>query len=64
MEEPMNLSSNIGCRIKEFLVNVKCPNCFSKKVTPCENEDDEKGTCELCGCEFELNPKIPLGGME
>ena len=60
----MKSSSNIGCRIKEFLVNVKCPSCFSKKVTPCENEDDEKGTCELCGCEFELNPKISIGGME
>jgi hypothetical protein len=24
----------------------------------------EKGTCEMCGCEFELNPEIPTGGME
>ena len=60
----MSSSSNIGCRIKELLVNAKCPNCFSKKVTPCENEDEEKGTCELCGCEFELNSGFPKGGME
>ena len=38
----MKSSSTIGCRIKEFLVNVKCPSCFSKKVTPCENEGDER----------------------
>jgi hypothetical protein len=60
----MNSCSSIGCRITEFLANVKCPHCFSKKVTPCDKEDDEKGRCELCGCEFDLNPEIPAGGME
>lgn len=60
----MTLASDIGCRAKEFFANLKCPNCFSKKVTPCENEDDEKTTCGLCGCQFELNPKIPTGGVE
>ena len=60
----MKLPSNIGCRTKEFFANLKCPNCFSKKVTPCENKAEEKATCEMCDCEFELNPEIPTGGME
>jgi hypothetical protein len=60
----MTSPSNIACRIKEIFANLKCPNCFSKKVTPCEDEADEKGTCEMCDCEFELNPEIPTGGME
>jgi len=60
----MTSPSNIGCRIKEIFANLKFPNCFSKKVTPCENEAEEKGTCEMCGCEFELNPEIQTGGME
>ncbi len=60
----MTESSNTGCRTMEFFANLKCPNCFSKKVTPCENETAEKGTCEMCGCEFELNAEIPTGGMD
>jgi len=28
----MKFPSNIGCRTKEFFANLKCPNCFSKKV--------------------------------
>lgn len=60
----MTSPANIGCRIKEIFANLKCPNCFSKNVTPCDDEADEKGTCEMCGCEFELNPEIPTGGMD
>jgi len=36
------------------------PEC--KGETSAENE--EKATCEMCDCEFELNPEIPTGGME
>ena len=43
----MKLPSNIGCRTKEFFANLKCPNCFSKKVTPCENKAEEKATCDF-----------------
>jgi len=60
----MTSPPKIGCRIKEIFAKLKCPNCFSKKVTPCEDEADEKGTCEMCGCEFELNSEIPTGGMD
>jgi hypothetical protein len=43
---------------------MKCPKCFSKKVIPCECEMDDKAKCEECGCEFELDSKIPIAGME
>ena len=54
----MKLSCNQLCRIKEFLANLKCPNCFSAKVKLCEEETEENATCEKCGCEFKFNPEI------
>lgn len=52
------------CRTEEILANLKCPNCFSKKLTPCEDNPDEKASCESCDCEFEFNDEFPQGGMD
>jgi hypothetical protein len=60
----MSISSKIKCQVTEFLANMKCPKCFSKKVTPCECEMDDKAKCEECGCEFELDSDVPIAGME
>ena len=62
----MASSSDSNCRTKEFFANLKCPECFSAKVVPCdtEHEHEDKAACESCGCNFELGPGIPTGGMD
>jgi ribosomal protein S27E len=60
----MKLSCNQLCRMKEFFANLKCPKCFSTRVTLCEEEAEENAACEACGCEFTFNPELPQGGME
>ncbi len=60
----MPISAKFKCRITAFFANLKCPKCFSKKLTPCEGDPDDKAKCEECGCEFEFNSKIPDSGME
>jgi len=60
----MKLSCRQWCRIKEFLANLKCPRCFSAEVELCEEENDENAECRSCGCKFEFNPEIPVGGIE
>ena len=60
----MRLSCKQLCRIKEFFANLLCPNCFSTKITLCEEETDNNAACEMCGCEFKFNPELPKGGMD
>lgn len=60
----MTISPNIQCRVTEFLANLKCPKCFSKEVTPCKCDANDKATCGACGCEFKFDSKIPVAGME
>jgi ribosomal protein S27E len=60
----MILSCNQWCRIKEFFANLKCPKCFSRQATLCEDEIEENAACEKCGCELKFNLELPRGGME
>ncbi len=57
----MKLSCKQICKLKEFMANLKCPNCFSAKVQLCEDEKDENAACETCGCEFEFKPDLISG---
>jgi predicted RNA-binding Zn-ribbon protein involved in translation (DUF1610 family) len=54
----MNLSCAHWCKIKEFIANLKCPQCFSAKVTLCEEEREDNAACESCGCKFKFNPEM------
>ena len=54
----MKLSCKQICKLQEFLANLKCPDCFSAKVTLCEDEKDENAECESCGCQFEFKPEL------
>ena len=60
----MAISSKIQCQVTEFLANMKCPQCFSNEITPCECDPNDKATCEECGCEFKFDSKMPIAGME
>ncbi len=53
----MKLSASQWCKIQEVLANLKCPHCFSAKVTLAE-DDKENAKCEGCGCRFEFDPDI------
>jgi len=59
----MKLSCEKICKLREMMMNLKCPNCFSAKVQLCEEEKDENAACEACGCEFEFKPEL-LSGWE
>lgn len=50
----MSKKASLSCRMKEFFANLSCPECFSKKIVPCEEQTDEKASCEACGCTFEF----------
>lgn len=52
----MKLTCGQICKLKEFMANLKCPDCFSAKVQLCEEEKDENAECEACGCQFEFKP--------
>jgi hypothetical protein len=60
----MKLSCSHLCRLKEFFANLICLNCFSAKITLCEEQADENAACDMCGCEFKFNPELPKGGMD
>jgi transcription elongation factor Elf1 len=50
--------------LTEIFANLKCPKCFSRQVTLCQEETEENAAFEMCGCEFKFNPEIPQGGMD
>lgn len=55
----MRLSCGQWCKIKEFIANLKCPNCFSTKVNLCDDEVEENAECEECDCKFSFKPDVP-----
>jgi len=56
----MKSKSSMWCNIQEFLLDMKCPGCFSKEINlkECECDDDDNVECKNCGCTFKLNPEV------
>jgi len=54
----MKFTNEQICKLKEFVLNLKCPDCYSAKVQLCEEEKDENAECEACGCQFEFKPDL------
>ncbi len=55
----MKLNPSTWCKIQETLVNLSCPNCFSKKIDLTADED-KNAVCEDCECTFTFAPDIDI----
>lgn len=59
----MKSKSSMWCKIQEYILEMKCPDCFSKKIEPkeCECDVDDNVECKDCGCSFHVNIEAAKG---
>lgn len=55
----MKKKSSMWCNVQEFMLEMKCPGCFSKKIELDECKcDTNNAECKDCGCTFTLNTEV------
>jgi hypothetical protein len=56
----MKKKSSVWCKVQEFLLEMKCPGCFSKEIElkECECDTDDNVECKDCGCTFKVNSEV------
>ena len=55
----MKTKSSMWCNVQEFMLEMKCPGCFSEHIELDECEGDTNDAeCKDCGCTFTVDTEI------